>query len=310
MLGQRLQDVLAATTVDSVKSEGQREEGTSSPTYVTCNLDATTSACESALAGIQAIQTERLETMKRVKQLEAKIVGGKESLLHLGELLHCMHGSSEIPAAPDPKVCGIGDAIQYCNEAVAPLRDLLNELQNAEKQASEEASDEKQRPKSPQPSIDRSSTLASTTSSGSITVDDFGTCSLCLAAVGKRHFNLRHHCRVCGNTVCGKCSPHTVMLQGAKQAERACSKCLEGVGTMPQVKQRMMKLGHRLHALGTPMNPFSVAPQADSLEEVLRFCENAVGPLEEQHEEMRGLAEKANEHKANKATQKKDAKHR
>jgi len=46
-------------------------------------------------------------------------------------------------------------------------------------------------------------------------------CSLCGKKLGKRFLRPRHHCRVCGRSVCARCSPGTLEL------ERACTACVD-----------------------------------------------------------------------------------
>jgi len=51
-------------------------------------------------------------------------------------------------------------------------------------------------------------------------------CSICKAALGKRRFRRRHHCRVCGRCTCSKCAPNFVALPNMPGTHRACNLCV------------------------------------------------------------------------------------
>lgn len=51
-------------------------------------------------------------------------------------------------------------------------------------------------------------------------------CGICNAALGKRRFRPRHHCRVCGKCVCAKCASNFVRLPHAQGTHRACNLCV------------------------------------------------------------------------------------
>lgn len=62
-------------------------------------------------------------------------------------------------------------------------------------------------------------------SPGSGWEDNTPNCSICGVRLGKRHFNPRHHCRICGRCVCKGCSSHEVQVLGHDKPQRACKDC-------------------------------------------------------------------------------------
>jgi hypothetical protein len=58
------------------------------------------------------------------------------------------------------------------------------------------------------------------------------TCAVCDAALGKRHFRSRHHCRSCGECVCAACSPHSIVLQNMSGLQRVCTPCATSAGAI------------------------------------------------------------------------------
>lgn len=103
-------------------------------------------------------------------------------------------------------------------------------------------------------------------------------CSVCGAEVSKRKFNPRHHCRICGNTVCGACSPSTVKLEGEKALQRACTPCVWNAQIAPSIQERLVHLVRNLHAIGGSDAP-SNAPQ--NLDGSVQQCEAIVTSLED-----------------------------
>ena len=65
-----------------------------------------------------------------------------------------------------------------------------------------------------------------------------GSCRLCLTPF--HALKRRHHCRACGRSVCGSCSPHFVPLpsRGYSRAVRHCTQCLETLSTTAAPRQR------------------------------------------------------------------------
>lgn len=60
-------------------------------------------------------------------------------------------------------------------------------------------------------------------------------CAVCGTSLGKRRLNPRHHCRLCGSSVCSSCSPSSIKLEGEKSLQRVCTPC---VGSAIQAQQR------------------------------------------------------------------------
>lgn len=52
----------------------------------------------------------------------------------------------------------------------------------------------------------------------------------------------RHHCRFCGRSVCGNCSPSSVYLEGQNAPWRACNLCASTIPTAHKVKDRLRRI--------------------------------------------------------------------
>lgn len=117
-------------------------------------------------------------------------------------------------------------------------------------------------------------------------------CAICKVVFSKARLKPRHHCRICGRSVCASCSPSSVQLEGYKKMERACTPCVANAAKVPAVHSRLVRLGEQLDALGGKYTgPSFVAVQTANLEEALDFCESAVAPLEDLRDRL--AAEKA-----------------
>ena len=79
--------------------------------------------------------------------------------------------------------------------------------------------------------------------------DEAATCKLCQAQLGKRHFNLRKRCQVCGASVCARCAPNRLELEGGKGAQRACVECVRQVGRLPQLRNHLVQLCEAMRKL-------------------------------------------------------------
>eukprot|EP00927_Polykrikos_kofoidii_P067352 TRINITY_DN62855_c0_g1_i1.p1 TRINITY_DN62855_c0_g1~~TRINITY_DN62855_c0_g1_i1.p1 ORF type:complete len:277 (+),score=50.67 TRINITY_DN62855_c0_g1_i1:62-892(+) len=144
-----------------------------------------------------------------------------------------------------------------------------------------------------------------------VTWSDKTECYHCHAALGKRHFNPKHHCRLCGNSVCSTCSPSTIQFDGDKEAKRACITCVAVFKKATHYAGRMALLAQQLQALhglesgdqapgggvkGTDEEPptgsaASVASTAvtaapGTLDAALALCEAAFPPAQDQHREL------------------------
>lgn len=58
-------------------------------------------------------------------------------------------------------------------------------------------------------------------------------CNLCHIPLGKRRLRPRHHCRLCGKSVCNACSPSFIQLQGLPKPARTCRTCVHRVFSRP-----------------------------------------------------------------------------
>merc|ERR1740121_3493559 len=118
-------------------------------------------------------------------------------------------------------------------------------------------------------------------------------CAICGAALGKRRLNPRHHCRLCGVSVCGRCSRGSVELEGwPRGPQRACTRCMASALRAPALRSRLAALGRRLHGLAgeealdstrlrLPSLEGGYSPSPDAaLEEVLSASEAACAALE------------------------------
>merc|ERR1719195_34729 len=76
------------------------------------------------------------------------------------------------------------------------------------------------------------------------------SCAVCNAELGKRKLNPRHHCRICGKSVCSSCSPSTIKFEGEKSLQRACTPCVAVSQQAPALQDRLIRLGATLHAIG------------------------------------------------------------
>ncbi|CAE7659613.1 unnamed protein product [Symbiodinium sp. CCMP2456] len=106
--------------------------------------------------------------------------------------------------------------------------------------------------------------------------EDGDSCAICQSALGKRHFNPRHHCRLCCRPVCASCSPCRVPLSGHKGVQRSCLQCAATASRASALTQQLSFLSRQLSDLaGRPTA--DVAPV--TLEDALSSLEAAVEPL-------------------------------
>merc|ERR1719433_2450569 len=92
--------------------------------------------------------------------------------------------------------------------------------------------------------------------------------------------NPRHHCRICAKSVCSSCSPSTIKLQSEKSLQRVCTPCVAVLQQTPAMKDRLIRLGAALNAIGGGDNS-DVPPD---LEHAIMKCEATLTSLQEQHD--------------------------
>jgi len=79
--------------------------------------------------------------------------------------------------------------------------------------------------------------------------DDAANCKLCQVQLGKRHLHPRHHCRVCGASVCAQCAPNRLELEGAKGTQRVCADCVLQVARLPHLRKQLVQIGQTMKKL-------------------------------------------------------------
>mmetsp|Transcript_58780 Transcript_58780/g.137249 ORF Transcript_58780/g.137249 Transcript_58780/m.137249 type:complete len:895 (-) Transcript_58780:218-2902(-) len=141
------------------------------------------------------------------------------------------------------------------------------------------------------------------TLSGYISHENARTCALCGCRLGKRHLTPRHHCRICGFSVCDACSPNSVQLPGHQGVHRACSQCLANVEQLPHVREALSRHNVRLHSLvGPAQSPFdslTASPRQNSYDslqstvasyiDILENCEKSVCQVEKKLSSIQDL---------------------
>ncbi|CAJ1372309.1 unnamed protein product [Effrenium voratum] len=121
------------------------------------------------------------------------------------------------------------------------------------------------------------STLGDETSESRKGWAEASACAYCGSAFSKRYLNPRHHCRVCGNSVCSNCSPSSIKLEGEKALQRVCTPCVANVQLAPSFQERLTHLGSSLRAISSG----EVLEEPKSLEESIHLCESLVTSLED-----------------------------
>lgn len=95
-------------------------------------------------------------------------------------------------------------------------------------------------------------------------------CMVCSAKLGKRNMNPRHHCRLCGRSVCGNCSPSTIQLPSyGDKLQRACTPCITDSLETSQLKTRLHQIAEQLAGIcdtdppGVPQNVLEAVQHCD-----------------------------------------------
>lgn len=116
----------------------------------------------------------------------------------------------------------------------------------------------------------------------------------------------RHHCRICGLSVCASCSPSSVQLQGLQGLQRACNQCVGNAQKASKMKNEVFRLGeHLTSSFGFTRSSASTASGAESssldsseqwsrtgsFEEAVAFCEKAIEPIREEHSKTIAIKE-------------------
>eukprot|EP00929_Paragymnodinium_shiwhaense_P033961 TRINITY_DN18541_c0_g1_i1.p1 TRINITY_DN18541_c0_g1~~TRINITY_DN18541_c0_g1_i1.p1 ORF type:complete len:246 (-),score=37.61 TRINITY_DN18541_c0_g1_i1:365-1102(-) len=112
-------------------------------------------------------------------------------------------------------------------------------------------------------------------------------CQICGTALGKRRLKPRHHCRICGQSVCSACSPNSIQLDDKKGMQRACTPCIRNAQIAPAVLDRLTVLHENLRILGQSSQTdrgrsnsgahASEPTHLHSIEQALSVCETAAG---------------------------------
>lgn len=111
-------------------------------------------------------------------------------------------------------------------------------------------------------------------------------CAVCGVALGKRRGRPRHHCRICGNSVCAGCSPSSVQLElpgGERSLQRACNPCVSIAQRAPVLGERLVHLAAELHAVAG-MLQWSEDEVIASLEDAVLKCEATLPTLAQERE--------------------------
>lgn len=107
---------------------------------------------------------------------------------------------------------------------------------------------------------------------------DATNCFRCEKVFNRAKMINRHHCRICGKNVCGKCSPSSLQLAGWPAPQRVCTTCASVTEQASQLKERVLALSQQLYVIHDPQ-AIHAAAEAETLDEAIAFCEGAVLPL-------------------------------
>eukprot|EP00930_Biecheleria_cincta_P016058 TRINITY_DN13187_c0_g1_i1.p1 TRINITY_DN13187_c0_g1~~TRINITY_DN13187_c0_g1_i1.p1 ORF type:complete len:392 (-),score=53.56 TRINITY_DN13187_c0_g1_i1:460-1506(-) len=179
-----------------------------------------------------------------VRETEAKAKSLKSASFSLGRHLHGDIGSKDLPA--DAEECTFEQATQFCEEALAKLQEKPDQSGAISSFVSALYNRTLASSLSPVTSPGPSSFVCAPSNWAQDT-----KCWVCQALLGKRRLKPRHHCRLCGKTVCGACSPNFVKMPYFEKAQRACSRCVDEMqqAKASDVQHRMKRIADQLVAL-------------------------------------------------------------
>ncbi|CAE8597500.1 unnamed protein product [Polarella glacialis] len=116
-------------------------------------------------------------------------------------------------------------------------------------------------------------------------------CAVCEAALAKRLMRPRHHCRICGSSVCAACSPSSVQMEGESALQRVCAPCVRQLPRLPEMTERLQRLGAALVCIGScdevPATESQPPGPRVGLEDSMVVCESAVTTLEDLRDSCR-----------------------
>eukprot|EP00811_Abedinium_folium_P032236 NODE_5319_length_1783_cov_9.816425.p1 GENE.NODE_5319_length_1783_cov_9.816425~~NODE_5319_length_1783_cov_9.816425.p1 ORF type:complete len:478 (-),score=79.30 NODE_5319_length_1783_cov_9.816425:270-1703(-) len=101
------------------------------------------------------------------------------------------------------------------------------------------------------------------------------TCTLCATVLPKRILGNHISCAICSKTVCKKCAPNYVEIEGNKHTQKTCRACIAIAILSPHLTARMLVMVHDLNELANVEQPTA----ATRLDEAIHLCERAVVSL-------------------------------
>lgn len=233
--------------------------------YVT--MESCLDACEIALEPLAKMRDEHV----RAKLLKESMEGSedKSKVLKLACLSLGRQLPTEYSIPEDAESCTWDEAIYFCHKASAKLQDLDERPESTVTSTSMPSASTPHSLLVPCQTGVHSSNAASLPS-----WENANKCGVCSSSLGKRRLRPRHHCRLCGKSVCNACSPNLVQVSGYQKPQRACSGCMGDIKQTGSLQQRLAQLAKQLDALGgsQPISSKQSLTMTDSVE----LCEQAV----------------------------------
>eukprot|EP00930_Biecheleria_cincta_P105901 TRINITY_DN9899_c0_g1_i1.p1 TRINITY_DN9899_c0_g1~~TRINITY_DN9899_c0_g1_i1.p1 ORF type:complete len:1257 (+),score=253.16 TRINITY_DN9899_c0_g1_i1:477-3773(+) len=239
-------------------------------------LESCVTACESALEPLRVMRDEHRSSVLRSKishemAEKAGDIEAKAKLLKLASLAlgRQMYSGCMLPA--DVESCSWEEGVKFCHEAVSRLQ-ALDDRPESSSSATHAPFAGSMRSQS---SLTLDTALGQSLTTCSLASWSHGDhCAVCSVLLGKRRLKPRHHCRICGKTVCSSCSPNFVQVQGYQKAQRACTGCLHDVQQSQLIQQRLVQLAKHLDALGGAHQVST--KQSLTLADTVELCEQAL----------------------------------